>query len=226
MKKLFVFLLLLLFSPKVLSAATLATDNFNRADQSNMTNWLNTADHWQVVSNTSTPTSFGSDALSVYDGSVSWPADQYSQAKLTVTSTLGGGRGPGVVVRAVTTGPSYYRAVLDHAASNNVEVGRMVSGTYTVLTNRTTTWVDGDVLRLEVTGTGASRVLKIFRNGTQLGADIADASGGIDAANRPGLGFSSSVTSASADDWEGGSMAAGGTVVPVLVSSQRRRRNQ
>lgn len=182
-------------------------DNFNRANENPMPNWLSTGNNFVVVSNAAAPSTLGSDCMSVYDGGITWPVDQYCQAKITVTGTLGGGRGPGVIVRGDASVNTNYRAVVDHAASNNVEVQRIVAGVYTQLATRTTTWVDGDVLRLEVTGTGASRVLKVFRNGTQLGANIADASGGIDAANRPGLGYSSSETSASIDDWEAGGEA-------------------
>jgi hypothetical protein len=217
MKKLL--LLLLLCSP--IEAATLATDNFNRADADVGANWASPANGWLIVSNVAVPETLGSDCIAAYDAGITWPADQYSQAKVTVTGTAGS---PGVVVRTTAATDTLYWAVVNHGASNNVEVGRKVSGAYTFIASRTTTWVDGDVLRLEVSGTGAARILKVFKNGTQLGANIADASGGIDS-GKPGIGYSSSATAASVDDWEGGSLTAASSVVPIIMS-QRRRRSQ
>lgn len=211
MRSILTILLLIVFCRSV-GAATLATDNFNRADAADLgAAWdVQTGTQpWKILTNAVTPNSLGSDSEE-NNNSVTWPDDQYSQAKITVTSTTAGDRGAGVMCRAATGAWTNYRLVVSHAASANVNLSRRVAGTRTALANRTVTWVDGDVLRLEVTGTGANIVLKIFQNGSQLGADVADASGGIDS-GRAGITYSSSTSAPTTlDDWEGGSIVAPG----------------
>lgn len=223
MKRLGLVLCFLMLAAVVL-AAVLATDDFNRANDTNLLgNWTEEVGGFgfNVTSNTAQTDDIGSDTIAVLGG-VTWPTDMYAQAKISVTGTAGGF---GVALRADTVANTYYRAVVNKAASANVSVERMVTGTHTVLSTRTTTWTDGNTLKLEVTGTGASIVLKVYQNGTQLGANIADASGGISTINKPGLTYSSTSVSGSVDDFEAGSVSATGSVVPLLLS-QRRRRNQ
>lgn len=186
--------------------AALATDDFNRADTVGPDlgpNWTNVAaggmavNGFQIVSNAVAPTTTGSDKLEFYSG-VAWPADQYSQAKVTVSGT-GADAGVGVAVRCDTDG-SQYRAVVNKAGANNVGIHRQIGASFLNLGTRTTTWVDGDALRIEVQGT----TIRVYQNGAQLGADVTDT--GL-ASGSAGIAYSSTTTSASMDDWEGGTFS-------------------
>jgi len=180
------------------------TDNFNRANADPIGSpWVDAVNRWTIVSNAAVPgSSLGSDTHSDYGVGVAWPNDQYSQAKMTVTDTTGNSAGPGVSVRSQLPTVTMYRVTVGTGVTNNVEVGRWNAGTYTFIAFRTATWVNGDVLRLEVTGQGRP-VLRVYQNGVQLGADITD-SGNTVFNGSPGLSYSSTSDTASADDWEGG----------------------
>ncbi len=189
---------------------TVATDNFNRANTVGPDlgpNWTNVfsgffaANGYQIVSNAAAPTTLGSDKMEYYSGA-SFANDQYSQAKMTVSGTSGG-TGPGVMVRCGTNG-SGYRVTVDKAVANNIQIGRFDdSSTFsTIGLLLTTTWVDGDVLRIEAQG----NTIRAFQNGVQLGADIIDA---VLTTGTPGIGYSSTATAASLDDWEGGAQSGG-----------------
>ena len=120
----------------------------------------------------------------------------------------------GVLVRADGS-RNFFRAVASHAAADNVEVGVRTGGAFTPLGTRTTTWVDGDVLRLEVSGTSPNITVKVFQNGSQLGADITGATGPD--SGDPGIAYSSTSTSAVVDVWEGGDLGAATTILPQML---------
>ncbi len=184
----------------------LATDNFNRANADPIGNpWTSAGDggQFKIVSNAATPNALGSDC-SAFENTVTWPNDQYSQAKVTVTGTDGGGRGIGVGVR-MATNRNYYRLAIDHASSNNVRLNKKVNGTSTQIWLRTVTLVDGDTLYLEVQGT--TLIAKL--NGVEIGASATDSSLSSGAA---GICYSSTATSASEDDWEGGDFSSADTL--------------
>jgi len=187
------------------------TDNFNRIPEDPLAApWANNGvDQWMILTGShAEPQSFAADAEAHYTGS-GMGADQYVQAAVTVAGT-NAGSGLGVAGRGAAAAATYYRLVVNKAASNNVELARIVTGTFGLLANRTTTWVDGQVLRLEVTGVGATVTLKIFQNGAQLGADILDTDATrIVAAGSPGLAHSSTTTSGSLDTFEAGDLVSG-----------------
>jgi hypothetical protein len=175
------------------------TDNFNRADQNPLAgNWTtsNGAIALKILSNQLT---FASD----FDASANYSAttfsnDQYSQVKLSNASGSGA-TGFGVTVRQSTSANTRYRVTADSAASNNIQLGKEVNNVYSNLTGwpRTATVANGDTLRLEVQGT----TLRVYINGVQVGADTTDSS---IASGYPGIIYSSSAPSATADDWAGG----------------------
>lgn len=194
--------------------AIIASDDFNRANTTGPdlgTNWTNVSsggfagNGFQIVSNHAEPTTLSSDKLEMYTGAV-FPADQYAQAKLTVTGTSGSS-GPGVAVRCGSDG-TCYRATLSKAASDNLDVARFIAGAFTLVAHRTTTWVDGDTLRLEVQGT----TLRVYQNGSQVGADMTDS--GI-ASGAAGIAYTETATVAQVDDWEAGSLAAAADDPPI-----------
>jgi hypothetical protein len=113
-----------------------------------------------------------------------------------------------------------YRLIGDHAASVNFSIDKFVSGTFTNLGTRTQAFSDGDLVYLEVQGT--TLVAKVA--GSQLGASITDSA---IASGKAGISFSSTETSASLDDWEGGDFAAGGpTAAQMAPAFAQQRRAQ
>jgi len=181
------------------------SDDFNRADTTGPdlgANWTPIsvggfgAAGFQISSNVVVPaTSLSSDRMTYYSGIVFGP-DHFSECAVTVTGTSGGS-GLGPTVRSIADG-SCYRVVVNKAVSNNVQLGRFVAGSFTTLDTVTSAWVDGDVLRLEVVGNR----LRYFRNGTQLSIDEIDPT--PLAGGAPGISYSSTVTSGSVDNWNGG----------------------
>lgn len=73
--------------------------------------------------------------------------------------------------------------------SNNIDVYRFVAGASTLIGSRNATHADGDTYGLEVSGTGATVTMKVYRNSSQVGADLTDTSGSrITAAGQTGMG--------------------------------------
>lgn len=182
----------------------LATDNFNRADANPIGgNWTTANNHnaMQIVSNTCQPSSLLVDCGAYYNA-ITWPDDQYAQVKVTVNST-GTGVGIGLFCRQAAAANTCYRLVASHAASNNIELGKFVTGTFTGIWTRTQAFTDGDILRLEVQGT----TLRAYFNGAQIGADTTDSS---IASGNAGIAYSSATSATTLlDDWEGGDFASG-----------------
>lgn len=83
----------------------------------------------------------------------------------------------GVVARSSITGstPSVGSGyILNVFGTQDIDLMRRVAGVNTSIATRTSAHADGDTFALEVTGTGATVTLKIFINGVQIGADVAD----------------------------------------------------
>ncbi len=182
-----------------------AQDSFNRADAGDLgANWTTVAGGsfsgtgYSIVSNAAQPTNFVSDKL-VFYSAASFVNDQYAQAAVTVTGT-NAGTGPGVAVRSASDA-TCYRVTASKAVANNIEVSKFTPA-FTSLGLRTVTWVDGDVLRIEVQGT----TIRVYQNGVQLGADIIDSAltGGA-----AGVSYSSVATSGFLDNFDAG-VASGG----------------
>lgn len=193
-----------------MTMTAIVADDFNRANNEDIgAVWFsrNVADDvkFQLTSNAIDPDDLSRDCREMYDA-IAWPNDQYFQAKLTATGTVGGGQGIGFSLRGSNSAKTYYRLATDHAASDNVEVSKFVAGAYTPLGTRTQAWSNGDTFKLEVENT----TLRAYYNGTQMGADFSDAaiSSGF-----PGPCYSSTITAASMDDMEAGGVITG----PVLA---------
>jgi len=187
--------------------STIVSDNFNRANETPLAApWakiLSTAGTLNIAGNVVVASNSNIDAQYYYTGITVGP-DEFSQAAISVSGGNSSDVGYGVAVRtSLGTAKTYYRLVVNKLASNNIELGKFINGTYTMLTRRTTSWTDGDVLRLEVAGS----TLKIYQNSTQLGADVTDASissGGV------GIAYSAQVSGGSIDNWSGGDLTSGG----------------
>jgi hypothetical protein len=216
----------------------LASDNFDRANANPIGAPWTTASGlsaMQIAGNVCTPSSLAADCGADYTG-VTWPADHYSKAKLSVTGTSGGGSGACLSVRSASGARTLYRLEVDHAATNNVAVEKYVTGTPSALIGPLTlAWTDGDTWELRAQGT----TISVYRNGVLVGS-ATDSSSPLLTGN-PGIGYSSSETAASINDWEGGDFAgasavriplnwalktkpAFNTAVPAVVSSSSFRR--
>ena len=152
------------------------------------------------------PTSNASDCGAIYTGS-SFNASQYSRAKLTADGTTGGGRGVALHVLYATGANTTYRFIMDHAASNNARIERVVAGVYTTKVDWTQSWSDGDTFTFAV----ENEVLYVYNGSLTLIQSVSDVGGGVPTTGKPGVGYSSTITSASLDDWEGGNFSTDST---------------
>ena len=188
------------------------TDDFNRADSTDLgVNWSNRKGGSTAfgISTNRCSINVNQDSASFYNAA-SFATDQYSEMALSSLSGTSNQTGLGVCVRCDTTnlggGATYvnmYTCVVNTAASNNVTLAKWVADSYTMLAQRTQAWSDGDVLRLEATGS----TLKIYRNGSQLGADVTDSALAIGGA---GVAHVASFATGFGDNWGGGDLVAGG----------------
>lgn len=196
----------------------MATDDFNRADGALGSNWTrlvlaSVGDNWEIVSNAATLGAYAEDAVMVWNAD-SFSADHYAEVTLaTITGSLGGsGAGVGVLLRASGTEGSgtFYRV---YASADTITTDWFSGGSYQgEVDSRAQAWADGDVLRAECEGT----TLRLYHNGTQIGADITDAS---ISSGSPGLAYSSSIGQAPVvDDWTGADLSAGGTDATVTAA--------
>lgn len=183
----------------------LATDNFTRANESPLSqggNWSNPGSlFFQLTGNVALPVDASNDDHSWYTG-VAFPDDQYASVTLNSPGAWPAEAGIGVMLRFADAN-NLYRIVTD---TTEVAVAKQQSGAYSLITTRATTFATGDVLRAEIQGT----TLRVFKNGVQLGADIADGATTL-AAGSPGL-FNSGPTGGSPVGFTG--FEAGDFAVP------------
>lgn len=192
-----------------------ATDNFS-ASGVLTTPWTNQQASFTSNGTTCSPTSLGSDAAAVYNGS---PlnvvgADQYAQVeKGTWTGgSAGSEEGVGVSVRWAAAATTGYRAIVSSAATLNVTLHRIIAGAGTKVGQVTQAFAAGDRLRISVTGQNTSTVVLVERaaaaSPTVFSTLITytDNSGSAINSGFPGLAYSSTLTAASVDNWEGGDL--------------------
>lgn len=202
------------------------TDDFARSDNVDLgANWTPVASsgNFEIIGGAVRADSGLVDTAEVYSAGT-FADDQYSQAVISsMTTGTGDQTGIGVCVRGDTASKSMYWAVVNAAASNNVSVHKFVSGSATLLAQRTQAFSSTDTLKLEITGQDASIVLKVYRNGTQIGADIADSSGSHVNTGKAGLAYSSNTgDQPTLDNWEGGDLSGGlvtgSSTFPITVT--------
>jgi hypothetical protein len=197
--------------------AVLATDDFNRANNTDLgANWnVQTGEtRLDLNSNAVRESSQNSDCAE-NNSAVTWPDDQYSQVKVTLSGSPWSdhsGGGPGV--RMSSSAQTYYRAVCNINSSNTIGIGKKVAGSFTQLGTRSTTYAAATVVYLEVQGS----TLLVKYGGTTLGAGISDSS---ITTGRAGLTFSSEQAGrgATLDDWEGGDFSGGGGVTVKALAA-------
>lgn len=180
-------------------------DDFQRANETPLAvPWVTgTSDGaFNLSSNVAVAASLGADSCSVYHGAgaPTWAVDHGASVKVTVATSVAG-VGFGVCLRHAAAARTMYRIVVGKAASNNVEVQRALAGAFTLVGQRTTAWTDGDLLTAEISGPATAVVIKIYRNGSQVGADVTDNSSL--ASGSPGIAYSGAASSGSLNDWTG-----------------------
>lgn len=195
----------------------LANDGFNRANETPLaapwTAVTGTTGTLDLVSNGVSAHNTNADSEYYYSG-VAFPADQYAKARFFVgVSANGNDAGYGLVVRASAAARTLYRLTADHAAANNIGLGRWVAGVYTSIIRFTQAWVEGDTFELRAIGT----TLQVFLNSVQLGTDQIDANITTGSA---GIAYSSTVSGGPQilDDWEAGDI----TVAPIIIGSAQQ----
>lgn len=187
--------------------STLFSDNFNRADNATVdaTNWEeNLAADWEIFSNKLRNGAAQSSPSACLTTAAAHAAT--ADVKVTVTQANGGSLADGgPVARWAST--AHGGSSLGYAAdvyTAKCEIYRHdTSGSGTLLRTAAVTQVANGVIRLEVSGTGATVTLKVFYNGVQQGADVSDGSASrITAANRTGVYSWSNSTSTGQGDYD------------------------
>ena len=179
-------------------------DNFNRANGGLGSNWTTSnGSALQISSNQVTTTNSNQGS---FWNAVTFSSDQFSEivvnpATLTFSFVA-------ATVRHVTGGNSY--SCLENF--NSVQMFKMVAGnTNTSLGSFSTTPANGDLIRLEISGTS----LSCYRNGVLVIGPVTDSSY---ATGQPGVTSSYDGTHVAAlDSWSGGSLL---NTVPQLNGEQ------
>lgn len=182
---------------------TLATDDFNRANAGTLgANWVANTGAWGIVSNQASATS--DDSLSSYDGGVSWPANQWSQAtmKANIGTALNSAHGMAVRCSTLATVDTGY---VSYCSTAGTQLYLAVAGSFTSLGTETgNVWAANDVSYLEAQST----TVLAKRNGTTA----LSATDATLATGRPGLEYGNGGTASAVDDWSGGDFAGGTTI--------------
>lgn len=188
----------------------LASDNFTRANGGLGANWtvVSTSAVFQIASNLANVSNLSLDSIYRYNA-VSFPNDQYAETTLSTPTSSAANHGYGPCVRCDTAGAfSAYRLVCGGAGYS---LDKYVAGVHTDISGAlaTTTFANGDVVRLTIKGT----TLSMTKNGVAFGITYTDASL---AAGAAGIGYSGTDSAGGALSlWAGGS--AGGPLWPAYL---------
>jgi hypothetical protein len=202
--------------------STLFSDNFTRADNATVdaTNWQeNTAGDWSIVSNRVRAIA-GTGPMTCLTTASAHAGTTDVKVSATQVSSSGDG-GPVARWTAGTSGATSTGYVLD-AAPGVCEIYRF-DGTATGVLLRTSvqSLVANAILRLEVTGTGATVTLKQFYNDVQKGADASDGSASrIVTAGRTGIHSWATGANGDYDDFLAEDFASAAVTVSVRPQSR------
>lgn len=210
------------------------TDDFNRADNSTNPggNWarydsLGLASAKCGISvNRFCLLTLGGNGNPIYGYNNTFANDQYSQAAIGSGTTFLGGSSTtnpnlGLLLRCQATGGSaYYFRIYDNPSGSITSYIHILSGGYvtgTVMAASTAvSYAVGDVIRFEVSGSGASTNFIVKKNNTQI--FTATDSAGTYSSGKAGItGVYNSIVGTHAfwDDWEGGDLSV---ATPTLAN--------
>lgn len=209
-----------------MSRTQIATDNFDSYSVSSFptSNWTD-LDNWNgqlrcVSSGGGLAIGSGYSAYSMMRRDAgAYSADQYS--KVTLAGTIGGNTDQaGIVLRTGTgtaqagTESGYLVYISDHVQSSSldVRVERMVNSTRSSpLATQTVAFSVGDTLSAEITGTGATVTIIVYKNDVAISGldNIQDTDAArIVTAGRPGI-MCYGNNGILLDSWEGGDVTSG-----------------
>lgn len=209
-----------------MARSLIASDDFSAT----LSNWTNIAT-WRGSISISGGALTGSGVAGIGSATIRWSGagsfsnDQYCKITVSGLAFLTSSYVHAVLVRCgtgtyntSTDNRSFYYAAIynDGSGTYTTVVGKVVSGTNTVLASTFQAWVDGDTLEIEVEGTD----LRVYRNGTEiatLASTDSDLSTGV-----PGLVLSGGGQGLTMDDFEGGNItgASPGQAFPPSLHSR------
>ena len=200
--------------------ATLASDDFNRADATGLgANWVDRAGTIGVGDNQARQSTASAlqENVSTYDGGITWPDDQFSRAVVAFTPTFG--EFAGVVARATglrgLTSDTFYMWNTTNAGV--LELSKVINSSWATLTSTGQSVTSGDLIELQLEADEA--------RGYHEGALIASVNDSAIISGQPGVFLYSVFTGTSrADDWEGGSLAAA-SILPFVADDMAGMRN-
>jgi chitodextrinase len=197
----------------VASATTLAdiaaSDDFTRADGGLGSNWAKPVPASEatlvIVNNQVTPDIEQAHCYAYWIGNT-FSQDQYSQVRISDVGSWNG-----VIARAQSNVDRFYMAFV--FAPNDYRLYLRKDGFYYDLSNgNTETWVAGDIIRLEASGSNPVQ-LTLLRNGNPV-LTYTDTTENL-VGGSPGIGiYSPSGDHLAIDDWEGGNLGALRILVP------------
>lgn len=181
-----------------------ANDNFNRANETPLASpWATSYGGGMNLVNNAARSVVDEDRGSFYTGT--WGADQQSEA--TVGNLVNSTNYAGVLVRADGAGNAFQVITDGASGAGHTEFARWDAGVYTTLGGIATTFVNGDRLRLHVSGTSPNITLTCYKNGAQV-AQLTGVTGPN--SGNPGVGCYGTAT---VDDWSASDELGGGTVI-------------
>jgi hypothetical protein len=184
----------------------LALDTFTRSDSADLgTNWEPNQSAFKVASFQAKAVAPAGDACE-RNKDVTWPDNQYSKVTLGTcfVGAIDTGYGPAVRISTVTL-IEFYRLIASTGGWALVRFNAGVSAT--VASSAGTTFTDGDVVELQVSGTGATVSFVMKKNGVEFSAGTTDVSGSRLVTGSAGVSHSSSTLAANGiESWEGGDL--------------------
>ena len=203
--------LFLLVTPQRSSAATTASDNFNRANGSLGANWTDmTVGGLAISGDNVIGTQASGNSGDIYTGAT-FASDQSSQVQVTSTP-IGGGQWIGPAVRAQNGGQSLYVGIyFGNNGSPVLDLFKLINGSWTQLGSSfaSGTLAAGTELTLSVTGS----TLSFSENGVvEITATDTSLTGGAPGIMAYGTATAGDWVGASASTTTGGTFSIGGTV--------------
>lgn len=198
------------------------TDDFNRANEATLTgNWETlTANGLRLQTNQLDGSSSDVNCVSGWKASVNDFGD--NQEAYVAIKSPGNADNGGVGVRFLSTsGGQGYVARWENAAGQ-VRVYKFSAGTPTEIFVRATTWVSGDILKISVETNGSNADIKVYQNGTQLGATYSDTTSVLTGGQIAVHYLWGNTRATKLDDFGGGDLASGGSALIRRIMYHRR----
>lgn len=214
----------LTFSRSKSTFSKIAGDNFNRPDEIPLVNppWIQTPPllPLQLLSNVVSPnnTQSAAEMISLYDGGIAWPSNQYSRGVITAGDFLSGNLAVLVRANPIVGGCSGYMGFVDFSQLPNSGLGPGNSNRIALQDTSGLNRVDGppggipffagDTLEIQA----IDNRISLLHNGVEVLFIIDNTY----ASGKPGLGiFRAGATAPSSlawDNWEGGGTGDGGPI--------------